>query len=168
MLSTVLTYFVFQVNVFSETTPSFLLSLSVSVALYMWRAMRENCHFFHPWNRNSLQIAKFNVSFIICHNVSTFLISFEISSFKTYFSNIVSIVVVIIKITFCKSAFLSGLNCFLRTSFFCFTNFEVVPLKFFVYFSIKSYFFPMIKWLFCALVLFSSFSLPAKIAIKNH
>ena len=46
MLSTILIYFVFQVNVFSETTTSFLLSLSVSAALYMWRAMRKKLSCF--------------------------------------------------------------------------------------------------------------------------
>ena len=46
MLSTILTYYVFRVNVFSETTASFLLSLFVSVALYMWRAMRKKLSFF--------------------------------------------------------------------------------------------------------------------------
>ena len=71
MLSTILTYFVFQTNVFSETTASFLLTLFISVALYMWRAMRKKLsNSLVRWNRNSPQIAKINVSFIICHNVT--------------------------------------------------------------------------------------------------
>ena len=119
MLSTILTYYVFRVNVFSETTASFLLSLFVSVALYMWRAMRKKTViFFINWNGNSLQIAKFNVFFVICPNATNIFISFENSSFNNYFSNIVSIVVVVFNSPFNRNAFLSGLNCLLRTSSF--------------------------------------------------
>ena len=71
ILSTLLTYIVFQTNVFSETTASFLITLFISVALYMWRAMRKQLsNSLVRWNRNSPQIAKINVSFIICHNVT--------------------------------------------------------------------------------------------------
>ena len=104
------------------------------------RCEKKTVIFFINWNRNSLQIAKFNVFFVICRNATNILISFENSSFDIYFSNIVSIVVVVFNSPFNRNAFFSGLKCLLRTSFFCFKSFKLIPLNVFVYLGIQAYF----------------------------
>ena len=140
MLSTILTYFVFQVNVSSETTASFLLSMSVSAAHYIWRAMRKKTVIFSCpaiVTVCRLQFLTFVLSLVITLHLC--LISFEISCFNTNFSKNVSIVVNNINCTFSKNAILSGLKCFLRT-FLCFTNFILIPLNVVVSLGIQTYF----------------------------
>ena len=82
-----------------------------------------------------LQRLTFLLSFVI--TLQTFLISFEIINFNIIFSNIISIVVVFNICTFSKDAFLSGLICFLRTTFFCLTNFKLISLNVFAYLVFK-------------------------------
>ena len=105
MLSTILTYFVFQVNVFSETTASFLLSLSVSVALTCGERCEKTVIFSSPATVTvcRLQYLTFVLSLVI--TLQLFWISFGISCFNISFSDIVSIVVNIIICTFVKMHF---------------------------------------------------------------
>ena len=80
---------------------------------------KKNCHLF--LSGGIVTVCRFeNLTFLLSFVITlqTILLSFEISSFDIYSSNIISIVVVIYKSNFCKEAFLSGLNCFLRTSSF--------------------------------------------------
>ena len=84
-----------------------------------------------------LQHFTFLSSFAI--TLQTFLIAFENISFINIFPDIVSIVVSNINCSFSKNAFLSGLNCFLRTSF-CFTNFILIPVNVLVYLGVQTCF----------------------------
>ena len=111
------------------------------------------------------QILLFLLIFVI--TLQTFLTSFETSSFNIIFSNIISIVVVVFKCTFSKSLFFL-VWIVLFVLLFLFHKFQSNTNKVFCLSRYTNLFFPMINWLFWAMVLFSSFSLPAKIAIINH
>ena len=141
MLSTILTYFVFQVNVFSETTASFLLSQFYQLPFTCGERCEKNWHIFLSAGIVTvcrLQKLTFFLSFVItlqnfwCHLK---LIVSKLSSLILFLLLLLFLIVLSVKMHF----FLVWIVFFVL--FFSLSQiFLLKPLNVFVYLGIQTYF----------------------------